>query len=136
MVWVVWTRDCSKALANTIRWARSCCAGNRDEGVEPFRFANPTRWSATNTLPEQKPVGRGTVVRFLFSQAERSPYIMTSECKGGGKFVGKWSVSVRNTTSCPVCRAPQSVKPYGGRYKIADHRQPEGDKQAQPARES
>src|SRR5712692_3234349 len=32
---------------------------------------------------------------------------MTSECKGGGKFVGKWHVSVRNTASCPVCRSPQ-----------------------------
>ena len=52
---------------------------------------------------------------------------MTSACKGGGKFLGKWSVSVRNTTPCPVCRSSQPVKPYGGRYKIADHREPEPD---------
>ena len=57
--------------------------------------------------------------------------MMTSECKGGGKFVGKWSVSVRNTTSCPVCRLPQPVTPYGGRYTIADHLQPESGKCAQ-----
>jgi hypothetical protein len=50
---------------------------------------------------------------------------MTSECKGGGMFVGRWSVTVRNTTSCPVCRLPQPVRPYGGRYKIVDHREPE-----------
>jgi len=50
---------------------------------------------------------------------------MTSACKGGGKFVGKWSVSVRNTTPCPVCRSSQPVRPYGGRYKIADHREHE-----------
>ena len=50
---------------------------------------------------------------------------MTSECKGGGMFVGKWSVTARNTTSCPVCRLPQPIRPYGGRYKIADHRKPE-----------
>jgi len=43
-------------------------------------------------------------------------------------FVGKWSVSVRNTTSCPVCSVPQPVKPYGGRYKIADHQKPENEK--------
>jgi hypothetical protein len=41
---------------------------------------------------------------------------MTSECKGAGKFVGKWSVSVRNTTPCPVCSLPQPVSPWGGRY--------------------
>ena len=50
---------------------------------------------------------------------------MTSQCKGGGKFVGKWSVSVRNTTLCPVCRSAQPVWPYGGRYRIADHREEE-----------
>jgi hypothetical protein len=59
-------------------------------------------------------------------------YIMTSECKGGGMFVGKWSVTVRNTTSCPVCRLAQPVRPYGGRYKIADHRGPKTDKGAPP----
>ena len=31
---------------------------------------------------------------------------MTSACKGGGKFVGKWSVSVRNTTPCPELIIP------------------------------
>src|SRR5579864_1507777 len=58
---------------------------------------------------------------------------MASECKGGGKFVGKWSVSARNTTPCPVCRLPHPVRPYGGRYKIADHHPPKGAKAAPPA---
>jgi hypothetical protein len=71
-----------------------------------------------------------------FFSTLKEVYIMTSECKGGGMFVGKWSVSVRNTTSCPVCRVPQPVRPYGGRYKIADHREPEGDRCAPPAGES
>jgi len=61
---------------------------------------------------------------------------MTSGCKGGGKFVGKWSVTVRNTTSCPVCRSPQPVRPYGGRYKIADHQEAGGNNGAQPAGKS
>jgi hypothetical protein len=52
---------------------------------------------------------------------------MTPACKGAGKFVGKWNVSVRNTTPCPICRSAQPVSPYGGRYKIADHREPEPD---------
>jgi hypothetical protein len=59
------------------------------------------------------------------SDLVRNSLYMTSECKGGGKFVGKWEVSARNTTLCPVCRSPQPVRPYGGRYKIADHREPE-----------
>ena len=54
---------------------------------------------------------------------------MTSQCKGGGKFVGKWNVSVRNTTPCPVCRSAQPVRPYGDRYRIAEH-QEEKDKRA------
>jgi hypothetical protein len=84
-------------------------------------FPTPTRLSAI-----QDSANISCTRAIPISQAEDITY-MTSECKGGGKFVGRWHVSVRNTASCPVCRSPQPVKPYGGRYKIADHREPEGD---------
>jgi hypothetical protein len=51
---------------------------------------------------------------------------MTSECKGGGKFVGKWDVNAYNTTLCPVCHSRQPVTPYGGRFKIVGHEGNEG----------
>jgi hypothetical protein len=75
----------------------------------------------------------GRTIESRFSHAER---VYMTSCKGGGMFVGKWSVSVRNTTPCPVCRVPQPVRPYGGRYKIADHREPERDKYTPLAAES
>lgn len=45
----------------------------------------------------------------------------SSECKGGGKFVGKWDVNAYNTTLCPICHSRQPVTPYGGRFKIVGH---------------
>jgi hypothetical protein len=78
-----------------------------------------------------KPAGPCIVGQFPLSLSERT-YTMTSECKGGGKFVGKWSVSARNTTPCPVCSLPQPVSPYGGRYKIADHREPDNSNGVPP----
>jgi hypothetical protein len=50
----------------------------------------------------------------------------SSECKGGGKFVGKWDVNAYNTTLCPICRSRQPVTPYGGRFKIVGHEGNEG----------
>ena len=100
------------------------------------------RWSPVEALAEDLQIssrhvfGIEILKRFLFPISKAGEVQMTSECKGGGKFVGKWSVRVRNTTPCPVCRSPQTVRPYGDRYKIADHREPERDARAPRADQS
>ena|SRR5437660_1509023 len=92
------------------------------------------RWSPVEALAEDLQIpsrhvfGIEILKRFLFPISKAGEVQMTSECKGGGKFVGKWSVSVRNTTSCPVCRLAQTVRPYGGRYRIADHQEEKDDR--------
>jgi hypothetical protein len=49
-------------------------------------------------------------------------------------LIGRFWVTLE--APCPVCRLPQPVRPYGGRYKIVDHREPENANGAAPTRGS